>query len=340
MKPPRGEFALIAGIQNRIRAEKPPWLIRSIGDDCAVLDPSHFGRCVVTTDMLIEGVHFSLDWVHPRLVGRKACLVNVSDIAAMGAVPRGCLLSLAIPKSRRDCFDPLVEGFVQETEAHGMLLVGGDISSADRILLSVTAWGSLDEGEPVFRDGARPGDRVLVVGDVGLSALGLELLHRSQGRWKEAESPDALAELTESEQEAVSAHLLPEVQVAAGCWFQSGGRASAMIDVSDGLASDLMHILEESGVSGELELDRLSRPAGVCDREKARDLILDGGEDYALLITVPADRMEELARSYPQKLPAFREIGQIVKRRGDSELFVTERGEKYSYKARGFDHFL
>jgi thiamine-monophosphate kinase len=333
------EFERIAFIR-RLKRTAPSGLVRDIGDDCAVFDPAMLHRLVVTTDLLVEGVHFDRAWIGPRLLGRKACVVNLSDLAAMGARPLACQLAMAVPGELPESeFEEMVSGFVDVAEDYGMALVGGDLSSSSILTLSVTAMGSVDSGEPVSRSGARPGDLLYVAGRLGYSRLGLAYLkeHPNSGFERAADRQD-LKEILGSEVafEWVAGHFFPEAMVDAGRFLQETGLATSMIDVSDGLASDVFHLLEESGVAAELSVEAIPLPPGVA-RDLALECALDGGEDYALAFTIDPARVPELETGWRSEWPVAQRIGTITE--GVPQLALRREGRYENLQAKGFDHF-
>jgi thiamine-monophosphate kinase len=257
-----------------------PAAIVGIGDDAAVL-PAPDGRTVASTDLLIEGRHFRRDWSSARDIGVKAAAQNLADIAAMGAAPTALLFGLAVPADTAVRWVlELTSGLAAECERAGAAIAGGDVSSADEVMLGITALGNLAGRAPVIRGGARPGDLVAVSGPVGRSAAGLAVLAAGLN----AERAAGLTDL-------VAAHLRPSPDYQAGPLAAAAG-ATAMIDVSDGLVADLGHIAAASGV--RIDIRSASLPAaglrsaadvlGVDWREWA----LGGGEDHALAASFPA----------------------------------------------------
>jgi thiamine-monophosphate kinase len=222
-----------------------------------------------------------------------------------------------------------------------MPLVGGDLSNSSSKVVSETAWGHLNSGAPLCRSGARAGDHVLLVGRTGYARLGLEYLEQI-----ETEGLASISDEAELVRWAGMAHcyewlksfFLPEIHAEAASWIAENGLAHSMIDVSDGLGQDLLHILEESQLSGEIELTRLSHPIGVEDRKRAREYALNGGEDYALLFTVSEEQLEILKKDYPQDFTPFTVIGRLFT--GPAALYlVDEDGRKSEYQPEGFHHF-
>jgi thiamine-monophosphate kinase len=262
------EFELIARIQAILGPTGAP-----VGDDCAVLDAPPGERLLATVDMLVEGVHFRVGDVDPFTLGRRALAINLSDIAAMGGTPRWCLVSLGLPAP-----GPFVErfyaGLADMARGHGVLVAGGNIARLpERTVIDITVLGSA--AHPVGRDGARPGDGIYVTGPLGRSAAGLRCLLSGNP------SHPAL----------VAAHLDPRPRVAEGRKLATV--ATAMMDISDGLAQDLGHICERSRCGAALDsaaipIDAETRRAATELGLDPLDLALHGGEDYELLYTAPA----------------------------------------------------
>jgi thiamine-monophosphate kinase len=283
-----GEFGLIA----EIRALLPPdpSAIVGVGDDAAVL-PVPGARVVASTDLLIEGRHFRRDWSAAKDVGAKAAAQNLADIAAMGAVPTALLFGLAIPgEVAADWVLGVTRGMVSECGRIGAAIAGGDVTSADQVMLAITALGYLNGQPPVTRGGARPGDAIAVSGPVGPAAAGLALLLAGYGR-----QSDLAPELTG----LIDAQRRPQPRYQAGPQAARHG-ATAMIDTSDGLLQDLGHIAADSGVGLELRLASLPgtdvlRPAADLLQADWRQWALAGGEDHAFAatfspgVTIPAD---------------------------------------------------
>ncbi len=298
----------------------------------------------MTTDTLVENVDFKRSWISPELLGRKALAVSLSDLAANGARPVAFLMNLVLPASLTGVyFRGLVVGTLQASEMWRVPLVGGDISSGDSVQITVTALGAIRSGEALLRSAARPGDWIFLVGEVGWSRLGLDILR--------AEDPDLSAVTSAADLKgragrddrlhALTAHLIPEPLIDAGLWLQESGLVHAAIDVSDGIASDLCHIMDESNVGAELDLAAIIPPeapirrAGLPER-LVEQAVLNGGEDYALVVTVPAERRDALKNSYPASLPSLVCIGRITE---ESGFLLRSHGTVRPYIPEGFDHF-
>jgi thiamine-monophosphate kinase len=280
-----GEFALIAAIRKALPASTD--LLVGVGDDAAVVRAPD-GRVVATADMLIEGRHFRREWSAARDIGGKAAARNLADIAAMGARPTGLLVSFAGPGELEVSWVlELVAGIAEESSDAGAAVAGGDTSSADVVMLAVTALGDLAGRQPVTRGGARPGDVVAVTGSLGSAAAGLALLSAGLSQGDPGLEP------------LIRAHRRPRPPYDAGPQAALLG-ATAMIDISDGLVADLGHVASASGVQIELRTSAiaaepvaaqrlLARAAAVLDGADLRRWVLTGGDDHALVATFPPE---------------------------------------------------
>jgi thiamine-monophosphate kinase len=326
-----GERALIERIRDRVDAPGPRVLL-GIGDDAALMawpEPS----LLLTTDTLLEEVHFRRATTTLRDVGAKALAVNLSDVAAMGGVPCVALVALAIPaRCPVSDVDDLYAGLAEEAARHGVALVGGDTcASPDRVVLTVTLAGTVD-GPPLRRSGARPGDVILVTGALGTAAAGFAALERA---------PLALP----SETLAIvhDAHRRPTPRVREGSLIRASGAATAMMDLSDGLATDLAHVARESGTGAAVRLGAL--PVAEATRAVARALGVDprswavsGGEDYELVFTATPDEAPALAaRVRAETGTAVTVIGEI-RPASEGIRFLDEAARPVAVHP-GFDHF-
>ena len=329
MTRPGGEREIIARI--RQAAGSSGDLLLGIGDDCAVYKTAPDRVSLVTTDTMVEGVHFDLAWHPPLALGRKAASVNISDIAAMGGLPRFALLSLALtPTFGSHWLDAFMTGFLAELAEHGVALIGGDtVQSGHESVLSVTVLGEMEEAELLSRKGARDGDVVLVSGFLGEAAAGLALC-----RLGLAHEPGL--------QPLVGAHLDPVPQVALGRVLAVSGLVHAMQDISDGLATDLAHICAESGVGAvvtaeKIPLSPLLRQAAETCGQSPLDWALSGGEDYQLLFTTGEQQVAALRKMVWEK--TGRElfaVGRITEGQG---VFLEEAGQRREISYRGYEHF-
>jgi thiamine-monophosphate kinase len=327
----RSEFEWIRRIRERARRFAPE-IVVGIGDDAAVLKRSPGKWWLVTTDALIEGVHFRREYAPAHLLGQKALAVNLSDIAAMGGRPRFFLLSLAVPEDLDEAYvEEFVEGIVAAADRYAVILVGGNLAASPRgFSAHVTLIGECAAHRAVRRDGAMPGEAIYVTGCLGLSALGLELL-RAGYRLSDA--------LPEQVRRPILAHLAPEPRVALGRYLAEEGMARAMIDLSDGLSSDLRRLCEESRVGAVLRAEAL--PVVAEARTFGGDpvaLALHGGEDYELLFTVREEdlpRLEEVRARFPD-LPLTC-IGRTIPDAG--QVYLERAGHRELLVPRGYDHF-
>jgi thiamine-monophosphate kinase len=323
-----GEFGLIEQIR-RTAARDAKRVHVGIGDDAAALMLSPKSALLATTDMLLEGVHFDLATTDLFSLGWKSAAVNLSDIAAMGGTPRFCLTALGIPPSLSvEDIRVFYRGVNACLKKFGAVLVGGDTCrSRTGLVISVSMLGEAEKKRIITRSGARPGDLIFVTGTLGDSAAGLEVLQRKAGNRGQGTGVRKLIEK----------HLRPVPRIVEGRKIAASGIASAMIDVSDGLSSDLGHICEESGVGAEIVAAHIPLSTSVMSlktlERPALAYALSGGEDYELLFTVRPDKLRKF-RSL--KLDAS-EIGVIT--RGRSMSIVGGDGRKTLLRASGYDHF-
>lgn len=306
---------------------------RSIGDDAAVLEPTPGTTLVATTDLLLEDVHFRRRWAEPADIGWKAMAVNVSDVAAMGATPRWALVALACPDSAgADEVEAFYEGALALCDAHGVVIVGGDTSSSTAgWSVSVTLLG--EAVAPVLRSTARPGDLIAVTGGLGRAGAGLAILERGQA--PSGVPPAVLAEATD-------AHLRPKPRVTEGRWLAGAGGVTAMMDLSDGLATDLPRLVAESGAGATIDLVRLpvapsARTIAVALEQDAMAWATGGGEDYELLVTCERSAFERLrtglAAAAGTSLTAVGEIG------GAGGVRWVDAAGRDAVVTAGFEHF-
>lgn len=277
-----GERALVERV--RARAGTPPaWVTVGIGDDAAVVEPERGASIVVTTDSLVEGVHFRRDWTPLAAVGHKALAVSLSDLAAMGATPRASLLSLALPADLPLAdFDALVDAFVSLADRSGAPLVGGNLTrTTGPLVADSTAFGSVRPRRLMRRNGGRAGDELYVTGGVGAATAGLAILEAGVAR-------DRMAS---DEAEAVARYERPDARLRCGTGVARARAASSCIDLSDGLADAARQIAAASGTGVVLQADAIPvHPAARSLSERtgrnAVELAVSGGEDYELLFAV------------------------------------------------------
>ncbi|GLY66992.1 thiamine-phosphate kinase [Amycolatopsis taiwanensis] len=306
-----GEFGLIRTVTESRR--QPDSTLLGPGDDAAILSAPD-RRVVATTDMLVQGVHFRLDWSTPEQVGRKAVAVNLADVAAMGAVPTTVLVALGCPgDTPASLVTELVDGMWAEANRAGVGVSGGDLVRAEELVVSVTALGDLGGRPPVTRSGARPGDIVAVHGRLGWAAAGLAVLSRG----------------FRSPVNVVNAQRVPEPDYTAGP-AAAGAGATSMIDISDGLLADLGHVAEASGVGIDVRTDQVGVPRRLTEVGTALGAdplrwVLTGGEDHALAATFPP---------FAELPDGWRRIGAVTV--PDSGLTVD--GEPY-HEESGWEHW-
>jgi thiamine-monophosphate kinase len=334
MSDERGEFDFINLIRRRALRRRQGFnssLLYGIGDDAAVFRQRRGLQSVVTVDLLVEEIDFRLSTTTPRALGHKALAVSLSDVAAMGARPRFALLSLGLPREvwRSKFLEDFYEGFFALADRYQVALAGGDISrTPERIVIDSVVIGEVEEGRALFRSGARRGEHIFVTGSLGGSAMGLHLLERGRIR----RSID--------EREAVERHRRPEPRVAWGALLGEERLATAMIDISDGLSSDLSHLCRASRAGAVIDSRRIPFDASalaLC-KELRLDplaLALNGGEDFELLFTVAPRDIVRLPKSV-QGVPATY-IGDVTVEQDGISL---REGRKLSpLRPRGFAHF-
>jgi len=328
-----GEFGFIERLRGLHGGATGQGLAVSIGDDAAVLDASPGRQIVVTTDMLVESVHFRRDWSDPYSIGWKAAAVNLSDIAAMGAEPTYAFLSLALaPQETVEGLDRLLNGFSDSLTRYGARLAGGDTNAApEHLIVSVTLLGSVPQGQALTRAGARVGDILLVTGALGQSAAGLALL-MEHGHPRAPQISDSL----------VAAHRRPQPRVTAGLAAAQTRKVHACMDLSDGLLGDVQKLCAASGVGARLDTasipvsDDLSR---VCDLlgKDSTQMALQGGEDYELLLAVaPADVNVVKAAVEASGVP-LTAVGEVIK--SGLRVMALNGQDELTPQARGWDHF-
>jgi thiamine-monophosphate kinase len=327
----------IIRIIRRTAAQSPGERVETgIGDDTAVLLPQQGARLLATTDLLVEDVHFRRRWATPFDIGWKAMAVNLSDIAGKGGRPLWALVGLALPAppSPSDV-EALYEGMRQAGAPHGVAIVGGDTSTSPRgWFINVTLLGE-HEGSPRLRSGAKPGDAVAVTGTLGRSAAGLAVLEAGRTTLS-AVSHEAL-------ETAAAAHLRPAARVAEGRWLGAAAGVHAMMDCSDGLATDLSHICRASGVGARVALDRL--PVDSAAREVAGALAADalswatsGGEDFELLLTCDPASVDALRDGLGRATGTALTVVGEIEAFGAGVTFLDAGGKRVTV-GPGYEHF-
>jgi thiamine-monophosphate kinase len=300
-----------------------------LGDDAAVLSPTGNTDWVLSCDSFVEEIHFLSKTYPPDSVGYKSLARATSDLAAMGAIPRVFLLTLALPASRTGSWlDGFLRGMGRAARELGICLVGGDTTKFSRISISVTVAGEIKKGRALTRSGGRPGDLIYVSGGLGRARLGLELMRHRLGtspRYRRLLQP----------------HLYPRIRLKLGAWLARERLASAMMDISDGLSTDLARLCESSKVGARLIENCIRLLRIPADPKLAKlklnplQMALHGGEDYELLFTVPPKKVALL-----RKAPGFSElsaVGEIT--REESIVLVDKCGQEIVLQAEGWDPF-
>lgn len=291
-----------------------------IGDDAAVV-----GDQVLTTDMLVEDVDFTRD-IPIRFIARKSLAVNLSDLAAMGAQPSMALLALALPQWAIEQSEEILIAYAAMAKEYGIEIVGGDLSSAEKLTIAITAIGTVVT-RPLLRSGAKPGDRIYLSRPIGGSATGLQLLNVEGESYAEKEFIKS----------AVRRHVDPEPEVALGIALAKLPQVTACIDVSDGLSTDLHHLCAASSCGAEIEKERIPIFPDLQSHARGlnidvKNVVLHGGEEYALLFTSSL-RESELSTALGRPVYA---IGRITAGRG---VVLKENGVAQPLLPRGYDHF-
>lgn len=327
-----GEFGFIERIAATVaRSGEDPRVALGIGDDAALLDLGGPELVAVTTDAMLEGRHFRLDWLAPEEIGWRAAAGAVSDLGAMGAAPAAVFCSVGLPPDWPvDDADALITGIARSVEAVGGTLTGGDLIASVRALIDIMALGQVPRGQQLTRHSARSGQVLAVTGALGGPAAAVALLG--------AYGPDVLAE-----HEAVRARFAhPEPRIAAGRAIAASGRCSCAIDISDGLVQDAGHIAERSHLRAVIEADRVPVAEACAEAADALDAdalswALSGGEDFELLIALDDAHVQALTA-----LPAVAEVGLTVVghlEEGEGSLAVNASGEQIDLPRGGWDHF-
>lgn len=333
-----GEFGLIKHLTQNIELKNPS-TVKGVGDDAAIIDYGGAKMSVVSTDMLVEGVHFDLSYVPLKHLGYKAATVNFSDIFAMNATPKQLLVSIAISsKFSLDAIEEIYSGLLVACERYGVDLVGGDTTaSKSGLVISCTIIGEAEKEKIVYRNGAKEKDLLCVTGDLGGAYMGLLMLEREKEVYKS--DPKIQPDL-EGNDYILERQLKPEaridiIQMLADC----GVVPTSMIDISDGLASELLHLCTQSNVGAQLYEEKIPMDPMTFDR--AREFSLDptmcamnGGEDFELLFTVDMKDYEKLHNN-----PDVTFIGHITAKEAGVNL-VTRSNTEHPVTAQGWDALL
>ncbi len=312
-----------------IKNIKKKYSLELIGDDCAVLPKDMSSDLLISTDMLVEDIDFRLDWTTPELLGSKALAVSISDIAAMGGIPEWALLSIGIPEAlwSSKFLDRFYEGWHELAKRYDVRLAGGDISrTPSKLVIDSTIGGSVATRSAVLRSGAQIGDSIYVTGPLGGATAGLRLLNQGV-RFEETGNDPRMILL--------SKQLSPTARVEIGQRLRESGKVTSMIDLSDGISSDLAHICRASGVGAVITANDLPFESEVMEIagsvDTMLDLALNGGEDFELLFTAPKEKISRL------NLDEVFRIGEITETVGVIEL--ERNGKREILPPGGYRHF-
>lgn len=320
------EFEFLANIRKKFNLTK-------IGDDCAVLPKDSKTDLVITTDLLVEDIDFRLDWTKPEFLGHKALAVSLSDVAAMGAKPIWSMLSIGIPKKiwKTDFVDKFYEGYFELAKKFNVELIGGDVSKTpDKIVIDSIVAGEVKKGKVVLRSGAKVGDLIFVTGKLGGASAGLKLLEDGE-KYENSKYKNLLLR-----------QLKPNPQTKIGQIIGENNIGTSMIDVSDGLSSDLMHLCQESKVGAKIYVEKIPIEENIqqnlSENLDILDFALNGGEDFELLFTSkPTDSKKILEKNFGSKNVKISCIGEITETPEKIEL-ISENGTRI-LEPKGYRHF-
>jgi len=329
-----GEFGLIDRLTKNVKQYHPE-TIKGIGDDAAVIDAGD-QLVLLSTDLLIEGIHFDLTYMPFKHLGYKAAVVNISDIAAMNGIPRQMTVSIAVSsRFSAEALDELYSGILLACKKYNIDLVGGDTSSSlSGLMISVSILGTVAKAEVVYRSGAKPGDLLCVTGDLGSAYIGLLVLSREKKVYEA--DPAMQPELTGYDYQ-LARQLKPEARTGTRTLLlELGIKPTSMIDISDGLASEVLHLCKQSKTGVKLYEEKI--PIDSHTREVAMEFklipsvtALSGGEDYELLFTIPQQDFEKI-----KDVPGITIIGHMTDQ-SDGKWMITADGKQVEITAQGWD---
>lgn len=336
---PGGELELLRGIRARTATDSGGGVRLGIGDDCALIRPRGGEELAVTTDLSIAGRHFRLEWHPAEAIGHRTLVRGLSDLAAMGARPVAAFLSLALPGElirtagpKATWIDRFYDGFLALAHAYKIPLAGGDLAQSPIAAADIVLIGAVPQGRAMLRSTARPGDLLYITGSLGGAAAGIaRLAELAAGTRRAATSGVARLKIPKKLGAILTPHMYPQPRIAQGVWLMRRGLATAALDVSDGLSTDLLHLCEESGVAAEVDAAALPVYPGAT-----LDQALHGGEDYELLFTAGPDaRLPRVIAGVP-----VTRIGCMVRRRAGRPAITlrTEEGTR-PLKVSGWEHF-
>jgi thiamine-monophosphate kinase len=330
-----GELGLLRQIRERAAKRPMGGVSLGIGDDCALLRLRAGEELAVTTDLSIAGRHFRLDWHSPESIGHRALARGLSDLAAMGARPVAAFLSLGLPREltrstsrRAPWVTRFLDGLLSLAEACKVPLAGGDLAESSVAVADIVLTGAVPRGQALLRSGAHPSDLLYVTGVLGGAAAGLNRLAELAGKRGDGLQPPSIPKKLEG---LLAQHLYPQPRIAQGLWLARRSLATAALDLSDGLSTDLAHLCEESCVTAEVDAAALPVSPGAT-----LDQALHGGEDYELLFSAPA------AARLPRQIGGVKitRIGRIAKLRPGlpTMTLLTAQGPE-PLKRQGWEHF-
>ena len=334
-----GEFGLIHHLTDNIKLKNTS-SIKGIGDDAAVLDYKN-KQVLVTTDVLLEGIHFDLVYTPLKHLGYKAAVINFSDIYAMNGQPKQIVVTLGISKRMSiEAVDELYSGILFACEQYGVDLVGGDTSASyTGLTINITCIGEADKEKIVYRNGAKENDLICVSGDLGAAYMGLQLLEREKAVFLNSNEKDAIQPDFAAKEYILERQLKPEARKdIIALLAEKNITPTSMIDVSDGLSSELLHICEQSKKGCRVYEDKIPIDYQTATMAEEFNMnlttaALNGGEDYELLFTVPLERYDEV-----KDLEGIKVIGHITPQDQGAQL-VTRNGQEFKLKAQGWNSF-
>ncbi len=320
-----GETGLLKRIETSLQTVDKGVFI-GIGDDAAGVRFANGTDLLITTDLLAEGIHFDLRYTPFYKLGAKALLVNISDIAAMGGIPRYALIAIAVPQCLKvEDIDELYRGIKNTSASYKISIIGGDTSaSKSGLMINITLLGEAQRGYVIKRSSAKKGDKIFVTGTLGDSSAGLELLKKGKRNGY-----------------LIQRHLLPAPRVKEGIFLSKNRLAAAMIDISDGVATDLNHICEQSSVGATIYEDKIPISKGLKKaklKKRPLDYALSGGEDYELLFTVRERNIKKICDAISKGRLSAAMIGEITEKKKGIFL-IDSRGRQRPLLATGFEHF-
>jgi thiamine-monophosphate kinase len=331
----KGELDLLRRIRSRASLRPYSGLVLGIGDDCALLRLKSGEDFAVTTDLSVAGRHFQIPWHPPHAIGHRTLARGLSDLAAMGARPLAAFLSLGLPRELTGKWlDSFFDGFFALATTHNVPLAGGDLAQSPIAVADIVLTGAVPRGKALLRSGARPGDLLYVTGNLGGASEGLAQLARFATAHRKSQSASPYPSnvpIPASLRETLAPHLFPQPRLTQAQWLMRSNLATASIDLSDGLSTDLTHLCEESGVAAQLDSVALPIHAAATLAQA-----LHGGEDYELLFTASATT--HIPRSIA-RVPVTR-IGRILRSRtGNPQVTLLTENGPIPLRPRGWQHF-